>query len=79
LQGEEKKRGPKSALGSLGLVRQKVGPQEGSLYRDQPRTTRSGKSRLQPEIQTTDRQIDQLAYEFCELTEGEITLVEEAT
>ena len=34
---------------------------------------------FQREIEATDCQIDQVVYEFCELTEGEITLVEEAT
>ena len=41
-KGSEDKR-VKSALGSLGLVREKVGSEERSLYLDQPRTTRSGK------------------------------------
>ena len=35
--------GVKSALGSLRLIREKVGSEEGSLYLDQPRATRSGK------------------------------------
>jgi|SRR3990170_7778359 len=35
--------GVKSALGSLRLIREKVGSEEGSLYFHQPRTTQSGK------------------------------------
>jgi len=34
---------------------------------DQPRTTPSRKTRLQREIEVTDRQIDQLVYELCGL------------
>jgi hypothetical protein len=37
------------------------------------------KTRLQREIDTTDRQIDQVVYEFYGLTEEEIKIVEEAT
>jgi hypothetical protein len=37
------------------------------------------KTRLQREIDATDRQIDQLVYELYELTEEEIKIVEEAT
>jgi hypothetical protein len=34
-------------------------------------------TRLQREIEATDRQIDQLVYELYGLTEGEIKIVEE--
>jgi hypothetical protein len=37
------------------------------------------KTRLQRQIDVTDRQIDQLVYELYGLTEGEIKVVEEAT
>jgi DNA mismatch repair ATPase MutL len=37
------------------------------------------KTRLQRQIDATDRQIDQLVYELYGLTEGEIKVVEEAT
>ena len=43
---------------------------------DQPRTTQSKKTRLQREIEATDRQIDQLVYELYGLTEEEIKIVE---
>ena len=36
------------------------------------------KTRLQREIEATDRQIDQLVYELYGLTEEEIKIVEEA-
>jgi hypothetical protein len=41
--------------------------------------TPDDKTRLQREIDVTDRQIDQLVYELYGLTEKEITVVEEAT
>ncbi|MBU0617390.1 MAG: hypothetical protein KKI02_06720 [Planctomycetes bacterium] len=37
------------------------------------------KSALQRQIDTTDRQIDQLVYELYGLTDDEIKIVEEAT
>jgi hypothetical protein len=41
---------------------------------DQPRTTQSGKTRHQREIDATDRQLDQLVYELYGLTEDEIKI-----
>ena len=37
------------------------------------------KAAIQRQIDTTDRQIDQLVYELYELTDNEIRIVEEAT
>jgi ClpP class serine protease len=41
--------------------------------------TPDDKTRLQRQIDATDRQIDQLVYELYGLTEEEIKVVEEAT
>jgi hypothetical protein len=38
--------GVKSALGSLGLIRKKVGLEKASFYLDQPQITQSGKPAL---------------------------------
>ena len=67
---------PIGSLSSNFSVRknQEVGNGVGSLCLDQPRTTQSGKTRHQREIDATDRQLDQLVYELYGLTEDEIKI-----
>ncbi len=44
-----------------------------------PRETLTDKTAIGRQIDATDRQIDQLVYEFYGLTDDEIKIVEEAT
>jgi predicted nucleic acid-binding Zn-ribbon protein len=55
---------------------QETGP--GSLF-ESAANNPERKTRLEREIDTIDRQIDQLVYELYELTEKEIKIVEEVT
>ncbi len=50
----------------------------GVFIRDQPQTNSEQETRLQLEIEATDRQIDQLVYELYRLTGEAIRIVKEA-
>jgi hypothetical protein len=60
----------KKAIASFAAPRQVV---------DLVRKSDEHRDAIQPQIDATDRQIDQLVYEFYGLSDKEIALVEEAT